>query len=200
MRLEMVGKKVCVSLEDKNSQFLSACHTLFDGYYGAGYLKLRHNQSPYEYFEAEANYRALKKVIALADEYGIEIEDAVIAYKDELEARVEELNRQYYAEQEREQMTALWKKVQKRGCKGCKHLCRTGYDDEYFCAASGERLEIKDVGLAANGGDMRKTVYDTALFRLEPFPTDGCEYKTDDNFVATMKDYEIIKEIKDAGF
>ncbi len=169
MRIETDGEAVVCSLEDKNKAFLSACAGLFDGFLN-GKLKLEWLE------EAESdpaaalsiNVYRLETLLKNAQKYGICVGQTVF---DKLETIKNRLNAlcSPLAVQPARADGMQWQRLCKNGCGSCKNLRR--WNDDHFCAASGDLLEEKNCPAIVNG------IYHVVNFAA--FPSESCPFNKD---------------------
>ena len=170
MRLSIDSGNVVCSLDNKNSEFLSACSGwgLWDGYFH-GQLKMQWDKLEESHdpdYALEKNAQRLKKILSNARNYGIEIDVAVHAFNDELQSAWEGIKAKREALMLEEQLREDWARLCRNGCGKCKNLT---YDiDLPICKKTGEILEEKNVQKYM-GGVLH-------LFNLEPFPSDTCPF------------------------
>lgn len=169
MKIEIDGGAIVCSLEDKNKAFLSACAGLFDGFLD-GKLKLEW-QPEDEKAPAAAisvNVYRLETLLENAQKYGICVGQTVF---DKLAVMRKRLNIICLptAAQSNCNEQLKWQRLCKNGCGSCKNLRR--WNDDHFCAASGDLLEEKNCPAIVNG------IYHVVNFAA--FPSESCPFNID---------------------
>ncbi len=169
MKLSIESGTVVCSLEDKNKDFLYACYPIFNNGYKNGKLFLREGL-------IESMYWQLKKAVANAEAYGVEITEAVRERFKDLKDQYEAENMKRLAEEARERKERHWLDLKENGCGNCK-LCQRLWDgeDDYVCLA-GEKPITLDIANRPKY-DYIHRVY--LLFNYVPLPTESCPYNTD---------------------
>ena len=170
MKLLVENDVVVCSLENKNSEFLSACAGLFDGFYNDK-LKMYWDDAkrwniPDEAAAAKWNTQRLSEIIRNAKRYKVEIDDRVEQFLCQLQTLSKELEVRNRALQEEQELRDKWARLCANGCGKCQNLV---YDiDLPICKPTGEILEEKNVQKYI-GGVLH-------LFNLEPFPSENCPF------------------------
>lgn len=170
MKIYLKNKRIVCSTEEMNRGFWrEAEYDLFAG--GVTYIQRYAMIEPvgHEYETAHAacvDLFTLDKILRLAGMYGIEVDEAVIRYRDTLRASFEKLYAEEKAAQEKEKRREKWETKCRSGCYPCENLCYNV--DAPFCAATVELLEEKNEPCYRNG-----TYY---LFSFVAYPTQGCPY------------------------
>lgn len=168
MKISLDSGTVVCSLENKNSEFLSTCTGLFDGFLN-GNLKMRwENQE--EWYEPdgamECNAETLKYILIYAKVYGIEVDVTVEEFNTVLQVKSSEIKARERAEEEYQKAQEIWQNKCCNGCGKCKELA---YNiDLPICKQTGEILKEKNVQKHI-GGVLR-------LFNFEPFPSENCPF------------------------
>lgn len=153
----------------KDKDFLSecshSCGECFIGFYGNA-LKLDKTGNPIY------DYNLLHDVIAIAEDYGVQVEDEVYDalndYETAARAEQDKINEEREASRLAEERRRRWESVKCNGCIDCAN-CRMVGDDDYVCRETGDDLPIKNCP-----GYVGVTYY---LFNYKPFPTDSCPLK-----------------------
>ncbi len=169
MKISTDGKEVICSLEDKNKAFLSACAGLFDGFLD-GKLKLEW-QPEDENAPAAAisvNVYRLETLLENAQKYGISVDQSVSNKLNALKTWLKE-HPKSAVDQSLQSDDKKWQRLCKSGCGSCKNLRR--WNDDHFCAASGDLLEEKNRPAIVNG------IYHVVNFAA--FPSESCPFNTD---------------------
>lgn len=160
---------VCSTDEIKRDYWYRAEYKLFVG--GVNYNPRYATIEPvgYEYKtseEANADLSKLSEILRLAAEYGIEADEPVYKYRDELQAVYGGLYAAEQAERDNRKRQAEWETRRRFGCGHCKSLCYR--IDAPVCKETGELLTEKNEPCYADG-----TYY---LFHFVPYPSEMCPY------------------------
>lgn len=168
MKISVEDGVVVCSLDNKVEGFLSwkGAHGCFNGFYN-GKLKI----SPFSdtaYYEAQT----IEKIIRYAEEFGVEVDEAVYERLNALKETAEAQRLQEIAEREERERRELWQRKCTHGCGRCKYRRRV--IDDHYCAASGDLLDEKQV----NESYQPKYIEGKHYFNYyEPFPSENCIYK-----------------------
>lgn len=169
MKIETDGVEIVCSLEYKNDAFLSACAGTFNGFYH-GKLKLD-KLTPEECIDESTrlgtNVYWLERLLEKAKKFGIFVGQSVFDRLESMKSRLSEICPPI-AVQPTPQDEKRWKMLCKNGCGSCKNLRR--WDDDHFCATSGDLLEEDNCSGIVNG------VYHIVNF--VPFPSESCPFNT----------------------
>lgn len=167
MKITMEAGAVVCSLEEKNSNFLSACGDIFDGFQN-GKLKLfiGLSKDETEVITAELNYGQVKELLRAADRYSIPVDAAVREYAERLESIYRERQARKRAREELNRQRQRYELLCAKGCGGCPDLC---YDiDLPICKKTGEILKEENKPKYI-GGVLR-------LFNLVAVPSENCPF------------------------
>lgn len=167
MRIETDGNEIVCSLEDKNKAFLSACAGMFDGFLH-GKLKLDQlvsKEAPNESDCLGTNVYWIERLLENAQKHGISVGQSVFDRLEAMKNRLNEICPPIVAQPIKANVLQ-WQRLCKNGCGTCKSLRR--WNDDHFCAASGDLLEEKNRPGIVNG------LYHIVNF--EPFPSENCPF------------------------
>lgn len=93
-------------------------------------------------YKLDSKILVVKRILALAKEYFIEIDESVEVYLQELLKQEKEEEDLYLKQYKLECKERMWAHRQKVGCEGCEHSKR--YGDAWFgCGLSGDDLNVR---------------------------------------------------------
>ena len=170
MKLSIDSGTVVCSLNNKNSEFLSACAGwgIWDGYLN-GKLKMRLDKPEKSLdpdYARETNAQRIKTLLLKAHSYGIETDECVIEFNEQLQSIAEDVKARQRAREEEQKQREHWERLCRSGCGKCEYL--TYYIDVPICEKTGTELEEKNVQ-KFKGGVLH-------LFNFEPFPSENCPF------------------------
>jgi hypothetical protein len=165
MRVEIKDGKVVCELINKNHDFLADCGSLFDGYYGFGYLKMIEVKTKDRDHDVLGFFKYLYYIVSAAQRYEVEVASEVYELLSDYQTAAEEIETRWKMQDEDYAKREKWQKLCKNGCDGCHYLCMDG--DDYRCYATKALLPEKNCP---------QTGY-KIVWRA--FPSDECPYKAE---------------------
>lgn len=172
MRVEVQDGKIVVTTENRNDIFNWGIRNLVSMDTGE---KVRYSKAypigtvHATYATSEHDFGWVNGLIREAKACDIEVEQAVIDRRDELDRQRRELFEKEKREREEQRRTEHWKYAQKYGCGNCKKLRQD--IDRFYCAGCGEELKTQ---VQRKFDGWTNTVY---LFGIEPYPSEKCPLK-----------------------
>lgn len=119
------------------------------------------------YWDLEEDRCLLGKILQWAQRRGVETDKAAEEYYDRLTEEGKRLCEAEAAQRKAALKEQIWKDLCRNGCRSCK-AAKQCTDDEFICAATGEKLETRNVPYY----DLTSQIY--YLTRAVPFPNERC--------------------------
>ena len=174
MRVGVRNNKIVVTTENRNDSFSWSIRDIVSMDAGN---KFRYSKAyPIgtvhdSYFIAEHDFGLVNALVLAAEDCGIEVAQAVIDRRDELDRQRHALFEKMRKDREERERREHWLYIQKNGCGRCKNVCR--HTDVFYCRKTGKELETKR---QPKFDGWTNTYY---LFNLEPFPSADCPLKAE---------------------
>lgn len=172
MKVKVQGDKIVVTTENRNDVFNWRIRELvsMDTGDAVRYSKAYPLEKVHDIYEiCEYDFSLVDGLVRVAEACGVEVEQAVIERRDELDRQRHELFEKKLREREEREKRENWQYHQKYGCNMCKNLCM--HTDVFYCRKTGKELETKR---QPKFDGWTNTFY---LFNLEPFPSTDCPLK-----------------------